>query len=102
MCHKWWREQKVKSSLKSHTSSDQIIGIDVLELPKTECGNQYDIVFQDFLTKWPMVFATLDQRAIRIVRLLAEEIVPIFGVPECLLSNHGSNLLIITSCEGQM
>jgi len=71
----------------------QIIGVDVLELPKTECGNQYAIVFQDFLTKWSMVFATPDQRAIRIARLLAEEIVLIFGVPECLLSNSSTNLL---------
>jgi len=71
----------------------QIMGVDVLELPKIKCGNQYAIVFQDFLTKWPMAFATLDQRAIRIARLLAKEIVPIFGIPECLLSDRGTNLL---------
>ena len=81
MCDKWWREQKVKTLHPIPVQrAFQIMGIDVLELPKTECGNQYAIVFQDFLTKRPMVFATPDQKAIRIARLLVEEIVPIFGV----------------------
>ena len=71
----------------------QIMGVDVMELPKTKKGNQYVVVFQDFLTKWPMVFPIPDQKAIRIVRLLVEQIVPLFGVPEALLSDRGTNLL---------
>jgi len=71
----------------------QILGVDIMELPTTERGNRYVIVFQDFLTKWPLVFAAPDQKAIRIVRLLAEEVVPMFGVPEGLLSDRGTNLL---------
>ena len=59
----------------------------------TERGNRYVIVFQDFLTKWPLVFPAPDQKAIRIARLVTEEIVPIFGVPESLLSDRGANLL---------
>jgi len=35
----------------------QIVGIDIMELPKTNKGNQYVVVFQDFLSKWPFVFA---------------------------------------------
>ena len=69
------------------------MGVDVMELPKTKKGNQYVVVFQDFLTKWPMVFPIPDQKAIRIVRLLVEQIVPLFGVPEALLSDRGTNLL---------
>ena len=64
-----------------------------MELPITSCGNHYLIVFQDFLTKWSFVFPAPDQKAIRIVRLLAEEIVPVIGVPHALLSDHGTNLL---------
>ena len=71
----------------------QILGVDIMDLPKTESGNRHVIVFQDFLTKFPLVFATPDQKAIRIARLLAEEVVPLFGVPECLLSDRGTNLL---------
>ena len=71
----------------------QIVGIDIMELPLTTNGNWYAIVFQDLFTKWPMVYATPDQKAMRIAKLLAEEIVPMFGVPEALLSDRGTNLL---------
>ena len=53
-----------------------------------ERGNRYVIVFQYFLTKWPLVFPAPDQKAIHISRPVAEEIVPMFGVPESLLSDH--------------
>ena len=71
----------------------QIIGIDIMELPLTANGNKYAIVFQDLFTKWPMVYATPDQKAERIAKLLTQEIVPMFGVPEALLSDRGTNLL---------
>ena len=64
-----------------------------MDVPKTKQGNKHVIVFQDFLTKWPMVFPFPDQKTRRIVRLLAEEIIPLFGVPEALLSDRGTNLL---------
>ena len=64
-----------------------------MELPMTEQGNKYVIVMQDFLTKWPLVFAAPDQKATRIAHLLVEEVVPMFGVPEALLSDRGTNLL---------
>ena len=64
-----------------------------MELPVTEQGNRYVIVFQDFLTKWPLVFPAPDQKAIRIARLVAEDILPLFGVPDALLTDCGANLL---------
>ena len=64
-----------------------------MELPLTANGNKYAIVFQDLFTKWPMVYTTPDQKAERIAKLLAQEIVPMFGVPEALLSDRGTNLL---------
>ena len=71
----------------------QILGVDVMELPKTSKGNKYVIVIQDFLTKWPLVYPAPDQKAVRIARLLADEILPMFGVPEALLSDRGTNML---------
>ena len=71
----------------------QIMGVDIMELPRTEKGNKYVVVFQDFFSKWPMVFPAPDQKAIRLARLLVEEIVPLFGVPESLLSDRGTNVL---------
>ena len=71
----------------------QIWGIDIMELPKTARRNKYVIVMQDFLTKWPLVFPAPDQKANRIARLLVDELLPMFGVPEALLSDRGTNLL---------
>ena len=70
----------------------QIIGVDVMDLPLTKAGNRH-IVFQDFLIKFPLVFAVPDQKAIRLTTVLAEEVIPLFRVPEatgeqtcCLMS----------------
>ena len=69
----------------------QILGID--DLPVTERGNRHVVVIQDLFTKWPLVFPVPDQKALRIAKLIAEEVVPLFGVPESLLSDRGTNLL---------
>ena len=71
----------------------QIIELDMMELPVTNRGNRYVVVFQDFLTKWPMVYPVPDQKTERIMKLLTEEIVPFFGVPDALLTDCGTNLL---------
>ena len=71
----------------------QLIGVDVMDLPMTNDGNCHVVVFQDYLTKWPLVFPVPDQKSIRLVRLLVEEVIPFFGVPEALLSDRGTNLL---------
>ena len=51
------------------------VGVDVLQLPKTKRGNRYAVVFMDYLTKWPEVYATADQTAPTIARLLVEELI---------------------------
>ena len=64
-----------------------------MQLLKTESGDLYVIAMQDLFTKWPLVFSAPDQKTMRIVKLLAEEVVPTFGVPEALLMDRGTNLL---------
>ena len=49
--------------------------------------------FQDYLTKLPLVYVMPDQHTERSVKILVEEIVLNFGVPESLLSDRGTNLL---------
>jgi len=44
-------------------------------------------------SSYPLVFPIPDQKAVRIAKLLAEEVIPLFGVPEALLSDRGTNLL---------
>ena len=46
----------------------QNMGVDIMELPITAAGNKYVLVFQDYLTKRPMVFAMPDQKSERIAR----------------------------------
>ncbi|XP_062511454.1 uncharacterized protein LOC134187352 [Corticium candelabrum] len=64
-----------------------------MDLPVTESGNKHVLVFQDFLTKWPMIYPIPNQQTVHIVRLFAEQVVPMFGVPEALLSDRGTNPL---------
>lgn len=64
-----------------------------MNLPKTIDGNSYVVVFQDYLTKWPLVFPVPDQKSITLVRLLVEEVIPFFGVSEALLSANLSLLM---------
>ena len=69
----------------------QIVGVDVIDLPKTLQGNQYVIVFQDTFRKWPLVFAIPDQKTERIARLLIDEIIPFL---ECLSVSCQTEALI--------
>ena len=71
----------------------QIVGVDIMDLPLTTAGNKHVIVFQDYFTKWPIVCPLPDQKAHRIARVLVDEVIPLFGMPEALLSDRGTNLL---------
>ena len=69
------------------------VGVDVLKLPLTSSGNQYLVVFLDYLTKWVEAYPVPDQQTDTTVRLLVENIVCRHGVPEELLSDRGANFL---------
>ena len=51
------------------------------------------MVFTDYLTKWPEVFATKDQIALTIAELFVAEIICRHGVPGQLFSDHGAAFL---------
>ena len=57
--------------------------------PFSRQGNRYAVVFMDYLTKWPEVFAVPDQMALTIARLLVEQVISRHGVPSQLLSDRG-------------
>ena len=69
------------------------IGVDVIQFPRSHLGNQYAVVFMDYLTKWPEVYPTPDQSAATIANLLVREIVSRHGVPSELLSDRGQAFL---------
>ena len=60
------------------------------------------MVFQNFFTKWLLVFAMPDQWSLTLVKLPVEELVPFFELPEALLSDRGTNLqsrLMLDVCD---
>ena len=69
------------------------VGVDFIKYPKRKKGNQYAIIFVDYLTKWPEVYATKDQSSLTIAKLLVEHIVSGHGVPRELLSDKGKAFL---------
>ena len=114
--HYWWRGMRgdispwVRGCLKCATYSTgstvrppltpipvagpfDCVGVDFVQLPMTRRGNRYAIVFVDYLTKWPEVFAVPDQTAATVARLLTEEIISWHGVPAEILSDRGRAFL---------
>ena len=75
------------------------VGVDVIQFVKSHSGNQYAIVFTDYLTKWPEVFAIKDQTAITIAKLFVKEIVCRHGIPSQLLLDHGAAFLYYLMTE---
>ena len=69
------------------------VGVDVIQFIKSYSGNQYAVVFTDYLTKWPEVFAIKNQTALTIAQLFVEEIICHHGVPCQLLSDRGAAFL---------
>ena len=64
-------------------------GVDVIQFPRLLDGNQYAVVFVDYLTKWPEVFTVPVQSATTIAKLLVEEIVSRHPVPADVLGDRG-------------
>ena len=68
-----------------------MVGIDVLHLPPSLSGNKCAIVFMDYFTKWPKVFATSDQTTETVAHLLVEHVISRHGIPEHILSEREPN-----------
>ena len=50
----------------------ECIGMDFVELDKSTDGNCYALVFQDYLTKWPEVYAVNNRRATTVAGCLLD------------------------------
>ena len=53
----------------------QILGVDIMELPVTQQGNQYVI---DFLTKWPLMYPA--DRGTNLLSHLMKEVCELLGI----------------------
>ena len=61
--------------------------MNVQKLSQSSQGNWYTLVFVDYLTKWPEVFAVSNQSALTIARLLVDNVIPRHGVPAEVFSD---------------
>ena len=59
------------------------IAVDILgPLPKTNDGNQYIVIAQDYFTKWPEAFPVADQKATTVADVLVNQFFTRFGIPQ--------------------
>jgi len=69
------------------------VGVDVIQFPCSSKGKKYAVVFMDYLTKWPEVFATSDQTSLTIAELLVKNVISHYGEPAKLLSDRQTAFL---------
>ncbi len=62
-------------------------------LPQSRQGNRHLLVFVDYLTKWPEVYALPEATAEAVARIYVEQIICRHGAPEALLSDRGKQFL---------
>jgi hypothetical protein len=81
----------------------EFVGVDVVgPFPTSEKGNQYIVVFTDYLTRWVEAFAVPKHDAVAVADLLVNEVIARHGVPRVLLSDNGPEFrgkLVQRLCE---
>lgn len=71
------------------------VGMDFMKLPKSSNGNQYLLVFTDYLTRWVEAVPTVKQDGATVAQALLDHVVARHGLPKVLLSDQGKAF-----CEG--
>jgi hypothetical protein len=79
------------------------IAIDILgELPISDRGNKYILVIGDYFTKWTECHAMPNMEAKTIAKILIEEVISRFGIPNYIHSDQGRQFesqLFAEMCE---
>ena len=95
-CEKCWKRKrplKHKRALMQLVKSGvpmQRLATDILvEFPETKASNKYILVVADYFTKWTEAFPMPNMEAATVARLLVEEVVTRFGVPQVIHSDQG-------------
>jgi len=69
-----------------------MIGMDFIELDVSKSGNRYALVFQDYLSKWPEVYALSNRRAETVAKCL-QDLVWRHGVPNKIVHDRAAEFL---------
>lgn len=67
------------------------VGLDILELSRTNSGNKYCLVFTDYTTKWVEAFALKNMIAESVAKIFINEVVCRHSAPAELLTDQGQN-----------
>ena len=70
----------------------ECIGMDFVELDRSHKGNQYTLVMQDYLTKWPEVYPLPDRKAETAARCLLD-LTWKHGVPARIIHDRAAEFL---------
>ena len=76
--------QIVKTGNPMERLATNILG----ELPETENGNKYILVVSDYFTKWTKAFPMSNMEAATVAKIIMEEVVARFGVPNEIHSDQ--------------
>ena len=68
------------------------IGMDFVELDMSKQGNRYALVFQDYLSKWPEVYALADRKATTVAKCLTD-LAWKHGVPNKIIHDRAPEFL---------
>ena len=60
-------------------------------LPETPRGNRYILVVGDYFTKWTEAYPLPDMEALSIAKVLVNEFICRFGVPDSIHTDQGKN-----------
>jgi len=60
----------------------EMVAVDILKVPMSTQGNQYLLVAQDYLSKWPFAKPIPDQKADRIVQIPRDGVFTVVGPPQ--------------------
>ena len=68
------------------------VGMDFKEMDQSKRGNRYALVFQDYLSKWPEVYAVSDRKATTVAQCLAD-LIWRHGVPVQIIHDRAAEFL---------
>jgi transposase InsO family protein len=70
----------------------EVIAMDVMgPLPESDHGNKYLLVISDYFTRFVVACALPNQQATTVVSALFNQFINVFGVPQKLLTDNGTN-----------
>lgn len=86
------RQRETTTSEYSCGGPFDCVGMDFVELDMSKRGNWYALVFQDYLSKWPEVYALADRKATTVANCLVD-LVWKHGVPNKIIHDRTPEFL---------